>query len=100
MGALQPRPGREGIGWDCITANMLLFSRQTLFLRLVNVFSGPCYPEADACPVQRRRCSPVLFPTQVAGQPDQHHHTAQDTDAMAMEDNPGKSTFEKSPGHH
>ena len=65
MGALQSGAGREGIGWDCITANMLLFSRQTLFLRLVNVFSGPCYPESLRmfCPE-----APVLaFPVAVAG---------------------------------
>lgn len=42
------------------------FSRQTLFLRLVNVFSGPCYPEAYEYSVQRRRCSPLLFPLQAA----------------------------------
>lgn len=42
------------------------FSRQTLFLRLVNVFSGPCYLEAYECSSQRRRCSPLLFPLQAS----------------------------------
>lgn len=57
MGGLQPGARREGIGWDCITANMLLFSRQALFLRLINVYSAPCHPEAYECSIQRR---PVL----------------------------------------
>ena len=75
------------------------FSRQTLFLRLVNVFSGPCYPEAYECSPQRRRCSPLLFPLQAAQQPDQHPRAAQDTDAIAMEDNLVTWTLEKSRGH-
>lgn len=95
MGALQPRVGREGVGWDCITANMLLFSRQTLFLRLINVFSGPCYPEPYACSVQTRRCSPLLFPLQAPEQPAQRSRGAQDTDAIAMEDEPSKPTLRK-----
>lgn len=61
MGALQPGVWRVGIGWDCITANMLLFSR------LVNVFSGPCYPEAYECSVPE---APVLAsPVSLTGSP-------------------------------
>lgn len=43
------------------------FSRQTLFLRLVNVFSGPCYPGAYECAVPE---APVLAsPVSLTGSP-------------------------------
>ena len=60
------------------------FSRQTLFLRLINVFSAPCYPEAYECSIQRRPvlASPVSL--QAAWQPDRHPRAAQERDAINM----------------
>lgn len=66
-------------------------SRQTLFLYPVNVFSGPCYPEAYDCSVRGAGARLSCFPYR--RQPDKRSRAAQDTDAMAMEDSVVKSTL-------
>ena len=45
--------------------------------------------------LRMRRCSPLLFPSQAHGQPDQRSRAAQDTDAIATEDKPSKSILRK-----
>lgn len=62
MRALQPGAGREGIGWDCITADMLLFffpldfvsaPNQRLFCTVLPRSLRMLYPEAPGARLSR-----------------------------------------------
>lgn len=75
------------------------FSRQTLFLRLVNVFSGPCYPAAYECSVPEAPvlASPVSLTGSPAARPASSCGTRHGCDSHGRQ--PSNMDIEKSPGH-